>query len=1151
IPVGLFAFATLILFAFHVLINNQSSLRFILDKVKKITGTDIQSSQFAFNGFTGSFTGESLRIVSNRKKFELELGKFKLKLKTVNLILGQVQIDEIETDKFVLKLLSQEASNKPKLKNDPNNLINELIDILFLSHADIQNIQITSDNKFDIHTQRLQLNAGRPLFFSSRPIRASISQTRFQSIKGDFFINQFDLKGEVGQSRPNIEGVLQVNEALLALPKKPNPWASNPEYEASLEPLIRKYYGDTLPDNRVFAHINSIDAPFTLESSLLKTGDVKISAFNSKLTTHISYANRKIDIALKSDSPLYWPLLPFGRANLRQAYENCDISLVTTGKYINLHNNKISGAVKIKLYQTRAYKNGANINLDLPFEMNHGQLKSGTFKLGVGAGQVDGLMALDLVKKTINTSIKGNNLDSQAGIRLFSSIDFPGTANLAGKITGSLTNPLFDLKINSPGFAYESLYFGTFDGALKIENKNLVLNGVSSLENTGKGTINLNINNVFKSSEQEVNLKTSFENLPAGALMKSAVLKGTVSGHYNLQKKNQFYTGNGDIHFADGSWYAIPIKKIDTNLKQEAKYLNVENTAVQWNDETPLQKNTRPLIFHFMPDGYVFEGPALPNAAISGNYKNGDPFVNMQIKLGKSGLDFLKPLIQAGDTLPVASGEIKLQYALGNPENTILEARVDAFEFKRREHALNLLKQTNVGYHQKKIEFKNTQLSYGKGKFELNGILNLTENSSLKIKGTHDIETLTEFMPFLVEGSGMIDSDLEWVGPYTKPQFKGNLKLNQADLRFRLLNGELNGLVGLVKLDGDRVTTQELWGLFNDSPFQLNGWFDYNKVDNFYGADLHLKASELSYSKSDKWRSLFDLNVDLTGSNHNLKLSGLVNLIEGTFFQDYSLSQFILKPIGVNYPDEDSLPEWAEKLALNINLKSSGEFLIDNNIGRIALKGDLNINGPVARPSVLGTIDVLDGDIKAFGLNFENASGFINFDAQKPLTPYIDFQATQEIQNYLVKALIRGYQDNLSLSFESQPALNHNEVISLIAFGQTPDQLNQSNKNLFSRAAIASQLVSLLQGPIGRMTHLDIVKLEADNFDNEALLTRFSIGKRISDRVAFAFTTDLSLDEAFKGVILEYQFLDNLLLKGSKDTGSRYRFDLTWRLEAY
>ncbi|EKD41850.1 MAG: hypothetical protein ACD_73C00492G0001, partial [uncultured bacterium] len=102
IPVGLFAFATLILFVFHVVINNQTSLRFVLDKVKKITGTDIQSTQFDFNGFTGSFSGESLRIVSNKKKFELELGKFKLKLKPVNLLFGQVEIDEIETDKFVL-----------------------------------------------------------------------------------------------------------------------------------------------------------------------------------------------------------------------------------------------------------------------------------------------------------------------------------------------------------------------------------------------------------------------------------------------------------------------------------------------------------------------------------------------------------------------------------------------------------------------------------------------------------------------------------------------------------------------------------------------------------------------------------------------------------------------------------------------------------------------------------------------------------------------------------------------------------------------------------------------------------------------------------------------------------------------------------------
>ena len=51
--------------------------------------------------------------------------------------------------------------------------------------------------------------------------------------------------------------------------------------------------------------------------------------------------------------------------------------------------------------------------------------------------------------------------------------------------------------------------------------------------------------------------------------------------------------------------------------------------------------------------------------------------------------------------------------------------------------------------------------------------------------------------------------------------------------------------------------------------------------------------------------------------------------------------------------------------------------------------------------------------------------------------------------------------------------------------------------------------------------------------------------------MAITVNTDLEVETASQGLGLEYLITDNLLIKGSKDTGSRYRFDLTWRMEAY
>lgn len=1151
----LFSLAFALLMLVHVLVNHQRSLRFILTQIKNITGTDIQTSQISFNGFTGYFNGDALRVVSAKKKFELELGNFKLRLNASKLFFGELEIEDIQSNKFNLKFSAQEKP-KDKLKVD---FISDLLDSLFLSKADLQNVSITSVNKYTVSSQQVILKAGYPLFFSERSLEATCHKTSLQATKMDLFVQKIYFDGTISpkstltpfRSQPGLEGRIELSQALFGFSKKTNPWSNNPGYDKSLAPKLKESYGDTIPDNRTFAYLESALIPFEFERDQILTDSLVINAFNGQIKGSASWLNGKVVVNLGSTQKLSWGLLPLGKSNLRLAYQDFDFNLQAKGTFNSLSDNKLSGKLTADLSRSLVYPEAPGFSLSVPFELNQGTLGS-DLKLTLGDGQLSGKARINANTQTLTASLNGTNLDSRAVIRLFSSIDIPGKANLSGDISGSLLDPVFDLKISSPQFGYESLTAGSFEGQLKIKEQKMTLEGNTQLKETGSGKLKLAIDHVFKSSEQQVDLEANFDAMPAGALLNSEVIDGSVSGKYKLSKNNQVYSGGGEVHFKNGKWYSIPILGIDFNLKQEDKYLYIEKSIIHWNEATaPITNNGR-LAFHFLPDGsYTFTGPITPQATLTGAYTAPNPTVEMTVALKKSPLEMLKPLINSGDKEPVSAGNIKIIYALGKPENSTVEAKVDFFDFLYKEHPLRLLKPATIGYSQKKITLDKVPLLFGRGNLDLNGVLGLVEASNLKIKGDLDAEAISEFTPFLIEGYGLAKVDLDWIGPYVKAAFKGKINLVNNELRLRQISGELSELTGSVELDGDKITLGNLKGFYAEAPVTLNGWLSYNPQDGIYAADLALKGTEFSATKADTWRVLTDLDIRLLGSNKNLKLSGAINLIEGSYFRDYSISSFILKPVGVSYPNDFQFPEWAKNMALDLKVKSSGEFVIDNNVSEISLKGDIALKGSATKPEIIGTIDVLDGAIHAFGLDFEDARGFINFSVSDPFVPFIDFSASQEIQNYLVKALIKGKMDNLEMSFESQPALNKNEVVSLIAFGRTPDQLNQSDKNLFSRSAIASQLVSIFQRPLSKATHLDIVKLDSNDIDNEALLTELSIGKRLSDRVTFAFTTDLSLDQAYKGVVLEYQFLDNLLLKGSKDTGSKYRFNLAWRLEAY
>ena len=259
----------------------------------------------------------------------------------------------------------------------------------------------------------------------------------------------------------------------------------------------------------------------------------------------------------------------------------------------------------------------------------------------------------------------------------------------------------------------------------------------------------------------------------------------------------------------------------------------------------------------------------------------------------------------------------------------------------------------------------------------------------------------------------------------------------------------------------------------------------------------------------------------------------------------------MLKPVGVVDEEEKLISQTFNDLNLDLSVKSAGEFEIRNNLADIAMKSNIHLTGTASQPQATGSINIVEGQIHAFGIDFENASGFAAFARGRGLKPFIEFSASHEIQDFEIRAKIKGPSDNLALSLESTPALSQNDIISLIAYGRTPDQLSPGDQNFFSRTAIASQIVGMLQRPLSKATRLDIVRLEAEYGQEEPVLSRISVGKRLSPRFSIAFTSDLSLDDALKGVQVEYQIFDNILLKGIKDTGSRYRFDLTLRLQAY
>lgn len=1157
--VGLIIF---FLVTYHIVFNSKKFQTHVKNTLNDFLNIEISWDDMHFNGATGRFYGKNLKLDLIKNKTHIELKEFKLSISPIYLLIKKIHLLELTADGLNIEFPPPQQDKAENKKKAPQKNLEDILDLIFIERSKISHVTINGQGEFTLKLENLEAKALSTFFFYRRGLEIILTSLDYRSPRFDVFLDHLELEGTgdisydmvTQKNRPSFQGGMIFTGLTYALNKKPNPWNESLAWHPSLTDYLKQIYSGMIPENRSIGYLDKVSIPIKLTPGNLNFKNAIIQGLNGIIAINGNYDfSGKYRATLKTLKPMMMAYLPVGKAKLKNVFEFMDISLESMGEITKNLEGNAKAKLKINLTHNLANAEGSDLSLTSEATYYDGLINIPETKVNLGPGNLKAKTSLDLNSKKMRSDISGENLDVQTVVHFFSSIDIPGMAGINGMISGELKNPRFDLDLKSGDFGYESLRFGSFNGKLNISDQNLRLTGESLLEGLGLGHLDLKIESVFRSSEQVVDLNTSFNNLPAGALLKTKALTGTVNGNFNLKKQKQFYDGNSIIEASEINWYQIPLKKAQAKLLIKNKNLTIKDVLLEWG-KIPSTLLNESLTFHMNQTGSDFEGKLLPNLEAKGHYDKTRPDeLSFSLKATNASFLFLAQALPFESTQTDVSGSFEGVYHFKNPMNSTLKSQITQFILMGPTQEMKLLRPSPINFENGTITWQNTAFKWGDGGITLNGPLSFEQNSHLQIKGDLPLKEVSIFLPFLAEADGTAQSDLLWENSFFKPKYTGKMEMEHSLLRLRGLRGEYADIVGQLALDADKIIFQNIKTLYEDSPMEIDGWIEYDRENKkLTGSNLAVTAREMPLYQNNVWRALTDANITLIGSGSNIKLAGSLNVVEGLYYKDYSLSQFVLKPVGIDQGSKENLlPGFFDNLNFDLGIKSTGDFEVKNNLANLSLSADLRLKGTTSDPVLSGSVNVIEGEILAFGLDFENASGFATFNENQKLIPLIEFSAAYDIQDYEIIAKIKGYANNLQMDLESKPALNKNEIISLIAYGRTPEQLTGAERNLFTTSAIASQVVGILQRPLSKATKLDIIKLEADYKRQEESPSRFSIGKRISDRFSLSFTTDLSLDESFKGVDVEYRILDNLLMKSTKDTGTRYRFDLTWRLTAY
>ncbi len=423
----------------------------------------------------------------------------------------------------------------------------------------------------------------------------------------------------------------------------------------------------------------------------------------------------------------------------------------------------------------------------------------------------------------------------------------------------------------------------------------------------------------------------------------------------------------------------------------------------------------------------------------------------------------------------------------------------------------------------------------------------------LKIRGQTDARVLPMLLSSVRDAQGILDIDISARGASADPRISGAIKLSDNSLRLKNPRISLNALNGSIRFDGPRVFFDDITAETEDGTLKIDGRIDQKNFKPV-SADLAISGSDMRYRTEDRTLNLeLEGDLKLVGAFPSPILSGSIRILDGRYSKDFNIIDVIAggkapKPL----PEKGAAFEFNPRLDLTI--RNTGDLAIRNNVGDIWLNSNIELKGTRDKPSVIGSIDVVDGQVHYMGVNFDITKGFMEFRGERE-SPYLEVQAQKEIDTYNVNMTLHGPTDNLMLDLSAtspQGPLEKRDVISLILFGATEQErlaAERSGSSLTASMA-ASSVSGLIERPISRFAHLDVFRLEASEPSSHAI-SRINIGKQVSDRLTFKFATDINKYNAVQTFAAEYQITDNTLLRGSRSTDASYEISglLRFRLK--
>ena len=391
---------------------------------------------------------------------------------------------------------------------------------------------------------------------------------------------------------------------------------------------------------------------------------------------------------------------------------------------------------------------------------------------------------------------------------------------------------------------------------------------------------------------------------------------------------------------------------------------------------------------------------------------------------------------------------------------------------------------------------------------------------------------------------GSADEDVTIKGTVAKPLMNGRVVIAHAGFSVIDLPAALGEMNGTMVFNQDRLEVEHLSGRVGGGQVNFSGFITYADSLSFdlrsNGSDIRFRYGGVSVTA--------DQDLRLNGTLKSSALTGEVTITRFAQIPSADLTAaFAQQPAQVPNPTSP-----LNNLRLDVRIVSAPELTVQTTLAKLSGGVDLRLRGTGTRPTLLGRINVAEGDIKLNGTKYHLDRGDITFANPVRIDPILDMEATTRVRDFDITIGLHGTVEKLTTTYRSDPPLSSDDIIALLAFGRTQEEgFAASRGSSLGEGAGGLVLGNLINQQVtnraSKLFGVSSIRINpsAGGADNNPS-ARLTIEQQVSNNATLTYITNLT-QSAQQVVQFEYNINSEYTVQGIRDENGVVSFDLLVR----